>query len=138
MSKPTTQWATTANTAPKPDRKTHAHRAPPKPLRKNGLHTVAESSPASSLQSPYTTCKPHPMDWVRAEQARLRNWATGHPQPIRNSTMRGDPYTCPELARNPRDGGPSSQLPSRVHERLHYPDGRVTDLAGAPISPSKV
>ena len=48
-------------------------------------------------------------------------------------------YTCPELLPNAdRPAGTQAlALPSRMNNRLHYRDGRVTDLQGNPITPSK-
>ena len=44
---------------------------------------------------------------VRARQfdARMRAMAFAGDIPVRNSTMRGDPYTCPELRTNPHRAG---------------------------------
>lgn len=108
-----------ANSAPKPDRQTHAHRLPPKPLKKNGLHSVTESSQASSKQAPYSDCTPQPADRLRAADAKLRaTKATVVPTetPIRNSTMRGAAYACPELSnRSNRHGAMDAfALPSRT------------------------
>lgn len=45
-------------------------------------------------------------------------------------------YTCPELSICHRPGAlASQQLPSRMGNRLHHRDGRVTDLAGNPLAP---
>lgn len=57
-----------------------------------------------------------------------------HEAPARPPTWystSGDAYTCPELGRNP--GIPDSRLaayalPSRVGNRLHYPDGRIVEI----------
>ena len=46
-----------------------------------------------------------------------------------------DNTTCPELtdARHRAGSAAHRAHPSRVGNRLHYPDGRITDLAGTPI-----
>ncbi|APW38994.1 hypothetical protein RD110_18750 [Rhodoferax koreense] len=46
---------------------------------------------------------------------------------------KGDPYQCPELGNTCHRPGAhvAHQAPSRVGDRLHHRDGRVTDLAGS-------
>ncbi len=55
-------------------------------------------------------------------------------KPIGNP-MRGV-YTCPELRPNADRPAAANafELPSRMNNRLHYRDGRVTDLQGNPIT----
>lgn len=49
----------------------------------------------------------------------------------------GEPYKCPELRPIPgRSTTQATALPSRRGNRLHHPCGRVTDLAGQPITPA--
>lgn len=109
----------------------HAHRMPPKPLRAAGLQPIEDSyrpyGPGLSLAARQAN--------VYSAAAPASTAAAHRPAytPIRNSTMRGAPYTCPELARHPRDPGRAATLPSRVGNRLHHPDGRVTELAGNPL-----
>lgn len=48
----------------------------------------------------------------------------------------GSAYSCPELTVCHRPGALDSQaLPSRMGQRLHHRDGRITDLNGNPIAP---
>lgn len=49
------------------------------------------------------------------------------------SPMTGS-YACPELRTVTRAGSTAANaLPSRMNNRLHHPDGRVTDLQGKPL-----
>jgi hypothetical protein len=50
---------------------------------------------------------------------------------LHDTSNHANGYTCPELARNPGiedDRFAAFALPSRVGDRLHYPDGRVEDF----------
>ncbi len=76
---------------------------------------------------------------ARSLEARRRNRLAYEPttyQPTA-SAGEGEPkgYRCPEL--RPFDGRPGAMqafdLPSRMNNRLHYRDGRVTDLQGKPL-----
>ncbi|ABM32189.1 hypothetical protein QRO08_16780 [Paracidovorax citrulli] len=76
---------------------------------------------------------------ARSLEARRRNRLVYEPttyQPT-PSAGEGEPkgYPCPEL--RPFDGRPGAMqafdLPSRMNNRLHYRDGRVTDLQGKPL-----
>ena len=62
-----------------------------------------------------------------ANQARLAREARARSQMLQSGT-----YTCPELGRNPgiTEGRLAAYaLPSRVGNRLHYPDGRIVEIA---------
>jgi len=52
-------------------------------------------------------------------------------QGARPNLMGGDPYRCPELRRNAGINAErfvAFDLPSRIGQRLHYPDGRVEPM----------
>lgn len=118
--------------ANQPDSAPHLMRRPPKALKKGGLHTIAESSPLNAQQRAFTTAQPAERE--RAFNEKMRAMPAPTFMPVRNSTMRGAPYACPELQTCPREAAPATALPSRVGKRLFYPDGRVTDLAGNPLT----
>lgn len=86
----------------------HLHSKAPKPLRKGGLHDVTHTTPSGAL-----TIKGSSPAYAHArEAARIQH--TG-PVPVRNSTMRGAPYTCPELRAPARAGALDAfRLPSRT------------------------
>lgn len=109
---------------------TKANRPPPKPLRQGRLHSIASTAYPYGRITPTTTTVAA-ADLPKAMLRRLAEQAV----PVRNCTMRGEPYTCPELRTHPRQTARASSLPSRVGQRLHHPDGRVTDLAGYPTTP---
>lgn len=72
----------------------HLQRATPKPLRKAGLHAIETSAPIYGAFEPIDLSAPADT-------------------PVRNSTMRGDSYNCPELAPSGRPGAMDAyRLPS--------------------------
>ncbi len=76
----------------------HLQRATPKPLRKAGLHSIETSAPIYGAFETIDLARPT---------------AT----PIRNSTMRGYSYHCPELAPSGRPGAMDAyRLPSGGYE----------------------
>lgn len=135
----------------------HRQRAMPRPLRTNGLHAItdtfqgcASSGPSPSERfckacgttkptSEFYTGRPNHCKTCYGAQVKANQKLKPFDRfvlpdpPVRNSTMRGDPYTCPELRTHPRQAPSAHSLPSRVGQRLHHPDGRVTDLAGHPL-----
>ena len=81
----------------------HIQRPKPEKIRAGGLHSIA------------ATGKPYPGtdDQVARLKSERLELATSS-VPVRNSTMRGAPYTCPELRSNPHRAGSAdaSRLPS--------------------------
>lgn len=56
------------------------------------------------------------------------------PTPISNASST-EPYTGAELHARTRPGAMDAhRLPSRMGERLHWRDGRVTDMQGNPLT----
>lgn len=73
-----------------------------------------------------------------ADYARIQRAATvqraASDMPISNSTSTGT-YAGAELHTYARPGAADAlALPSRMNNRLHYRDGRVTDMQGNPIT----
>lgn len=70
-------------------------------------------------------------DVTRTRRSALRMQAA---MPISNASSTA-PYTGTELRTHIRPGAEDAlALPSRMSDRLHYRDGRVTDLQGNPIA----
>ena len=90
----------------------HIQRPKPEKIRTGGLHSIA------------ATGKPYPGtdDQVARLKSERLELATSS-VPVRNSTMRGDPYTCPELRTSPYRQGSAdaSSLPSRTSFRPKQP-----------------
>lgn len=86
----------------------HLHTKAPKPLRKGGLHEVSHTTPSGAL-----TIKGSSPAYAHArEAARIQHLGN---VPVRNSTMRGAPYACPELSTPTRPGAMDAfRLPSRT------------------------
>ena len=90
----------------------HIQQPRPPKLRKGGLHDIRAtniSGHGKVLISPV----PSPVELaarLKSERLELATSAV----PVRNSTMRGAPYTCPELRNNPHRAGSAdaSRLPS--------------------------
>jgi hypothetical protein len=55
-------------------------------------------------------------------------------RPAGVDALHGPIYRCPELQQPaPRAASTAIVYPSRIGNRLRYPDGRVTDLGGNPV-----
>ena len=90
----------------------HIQRPKPAPLRKAGLQDI----PATNLSAsgkPLISPVPSPAELHARRKSERLELATST-VPVRNSTMRGAPYTCPELRSNPHRAGSAdaSRLPS--------------------------
>lgn len=86
----------------------HILQRKPAPLRKAGLHDIATTNITGSgkvLLSPV----PSQAELTARRQSERLEAATSC-TPVRNSTMRGAPYTCPELRSNPYRAGSSDAL----------------------------
>lgn len=93
--------------------------------RAAGLHSVTRRGRGAELTRPAS-------DFTRMRKAATvkRTWAD---MPISNASSTR-PYDGAELRAHVRPGAMDAMaLPSRVHDRLHYRDGRVTDMRGNPI-----
>lgn len=90
----------------------HIQRPKPEKIRAGGLHSIA------------ATGKPYPGtdDQVARLKSERLELATSS-VPVRNSTMKGDPYTCPELRSNPHRPGSADaySLPSLTSFRPKQP-----------------
>lgn len=106
-----------------PTKSTHR----PEKLRTAGLHDLRTSAkpygPASRTpgQNPVPTAA-ELSQRRKNERLEIASSAT----PVRNSTMRGAPYTCPELGRpSSRPGAMDAfRLPSRSSFGIHTPQER--------------
>lgn len=109
----------------------HMQQPCPPPLRSNGLHDPIVGTygrhprGAVPLVDRYST-----LAKARARRAALQSAETSMRAPISNANS-SETYQGTELARNP--GVPASRfaafdLPSRVGNRLHFPDGRIEEV----------
>ena len=90
----------------------HIQRPKPEKIRTGGLHSIAATGKAYPGTDELVAR-------LKSERLELATSAV----PVRNSTMRGAPYTCPELRTNPyRPGsGDAFTLPSRTSFRTPQP-----------------
>lgn len=81
----------------------HIQRPKPEKIRTGGLHSIAATGKAYPGTDELVAR-------LKSERLELATSAV----PVRNSTMRGAPYTCPELRSNPHRAGSAdaSRLPS--------------------------
>ena len=90
----------------------HIQLPKPAPLRKAGLQDI----PATNLSAsgkPLISPVPSQAELLARRKSERLELATSA-VPVRNSTMRGAPYTCPELRSSPHRTGSAdaSRLPS--------------------------
>ena len=81
----------------------HIQRPKPEKIRTGGLHSIAATGKAYPGTDELVAR-------LKSERLELATSAV----PVRNSTMRGAPYTCPELRSSPHRAGSAdaSRLPS--------------------------
>ena len=90
----------------------HIQRPKPEKIRTGGLHSIAATGKAYPGTDELVAR-------LKSERLELATSAV----PVRNSTMRGAPYTCPELRTSPYRQGSAdaSSLPSRTSFRPKQP-----------------
>lgn len=91
----------------------HIHQRKPAPLRNAGLQSIPATNVTGHgkvLLSPVASAAE-----LRARNLSERLELASSDIPVRNSTMRGPAYTCPELTRAPARAGAANafKLPSR-------------------------
>lgn len=92
----------------------HLQRGRPAIIRTGGLHDIGATSVSAHgkvLISPVPNTSE-----LAARRLSERLEVASRDVPVRNSTMRGEPYTCPELRANPPRPGSADayRLPSRT------------------------
>ncbi len=106
----------------------HLHTRPVPVPRAAGLHSPERQRRARGAELERSAA-----DYARIQRAaRVRRQHSD--MPICNSTSTGT-YAGAELSSYARPGAADAlALPSRMNDRLHYRDGRVTDMQGNPIT----
>ena len=92
----------------------HIQQRKPAPLRKAGLQDIATTNVTGSGKVLISPVASQAELQARRKSERLEAATTC--TPVRNSTMRGAPYTCPELRSNPHRPGSADafSVPSRT------------------------
>ena len=95
----------------------HIQQRKPAPLRKAGLQDISTTSVTGNGKVLISPVPSQAELLARRKSERLEVASTD--VPVRNSTTKGPPYTCPELRTNPhRPGsGDAFRLPSRTSFR---------------------
>lgn len=99
----------------------HIQRPKPKPLQEAGLQPIVTahvSAKGKVLISPVPS-----QAELQARRKSERLEIASADVPVRNSTVKGPPYTCPELRTNPHRPGSADafRLPSRTSFRNPQP-----------------
>lgn len=99
----------------------HIQQPKPAPLRKAGLHAIPKANVSASGKVLISPVPSQAELQARRKSERLEIASTD--VPVRNSTTKGAPYTCPELRTNPyRPGSRDAfNLPSRTSFRTPQP-----------------
>ncbi|MFN7155051.1 MAG: hypothetical protein ACK4OE_15310 [Acidovorax sp.] len=122
--------STATSTSTATTKSTHLQRGRPAPIRSNGLHSIVPAN--TSVHGKVLISPVASQAELAARRKSERLELATSTMPVRNSTVReSDPYRCPELGRNP--GIPDARfaayhLPSRVGNRLHFPDGHIEEV----------
>lgn len=90
----------------------HIQRPKPTQLRQGGLHAIGTPGVSANGKALISPMPSQAELAARRKSERLE--AASATTPVRNSTMRGAPYTCPELRTNPPRPGSADayRLPS--------------------------
>ena len=99
----------------------HIQRPRPEPLRKASLQPIPTTNVTGSGKVLISPVASQAELQARRKSERLEIASTD--VPVRNSTVRGAPYTCPELRTNPHRPGSADafSLPSRTGFRNPQP-----------------
>ena len=99
----------------------HIQQPKPAPLRKAGLHAIPKANVSANGKVLISPLPSQAELQARRKSERLEIASTD--VPVRNSTTKGAPYTCPELRTNPYRPGSTDafRLPSRTSFRTPQP-----------------
>lgn len=99
----------------------HIQQRKPTPLRKAGLQDIPATSVTGTGKVLISPVPSQAELQARRKSERLE--IASAEVPVRNSTTKGDPYTCPELRTNPYRPGSTDafRLPSRTSFRTPQP-----------------
>lgn len=99
----------------------HIQQPKPVPLRSAGLHAIPKANVSATGKVLISPVPSQAELQARRKSERLEIASTN--VPVRNSTVWGAPYTCPELRTNPHRPGSADafSLPSRTSFRTPQP-----------------